>query len=175
MQPQSTTYTCQECGVEFWRRNRGGNRAPRFCSRACFMATDGPRLWSKVSRQSSDGCWGWLAGIGESGYGSFAVNGRHVPAHRHVYELLVGPIPTGLDLDHLCRNRACVNPAHLEPVTRRENLLRGETIPARFAVRTHCQNGHLLDEANIYQYGNQRLCRLCRQHRDQQRRPRRRR
>lgn len=89
------------------------------------------RIWQKVVKRPG-GCWDWCASLNEVGYGkvwagkhSAAGNSVASYAHRVVYELLVGPIPEGLDLDHLCRNRRCVNPEHLEPVTRRENLNRG--------------------------------------------------
>jgi hypothetical protein len=77
---------------------------------------------------ASDGCWNWTGALSRNGYGRFGPQaGLTVGAHRFAYELLVGPIPEGLDLDHLCRNRRCVNPAHLEPVGRSENLARGAT------------------------------------------------
>ena len=85
-------------------------------------ATPEGRFWAKVDRSGS--CWLWLAATSH-GYGTFQSNGKLVRAHRYAYELLVGPIPGGLVIDHLCRTTACVNPEHLEPVTQRENLLRG--------------------------------------------------
>lgn len=104
-------------------------------------------------------CWEWTAARDRKGYGRVA---KHSLAHRAVYELLVGPIPEGLDLDHLCRNHGCVFPLHLEPVTRRENLLRGATIPARKAAQTCCEAGHEFDDANTYIAPNgTRMCRAC--------------
>ena len=85
------------------------------------------RFWPKVDKTET--CWIWIGAIGTGGYGNFWVGpdrlSDRMRAHRFAYESMVGPIPEGLDLDHLCRNRACVNPAHLEPVTRRVNLRRG--------------------------------------------------
>ena len=117
------------------------------------------RFWVKVSKGPGD-CWVWNAAKSGSGYGSFLYQGRLRPAHRVSWEWANGKIPEGLDLDHLCRVRACVNPEHLEPVTRRENLLRGETIPARKSKQTHCESGHSLEDAYIWK--GRRHCRECR-------------
>lgn len=125
------------------------------------------RFWSKVD--VSDGCWEWLASRDPNGYGHFNVKPR-VPAlaHRLAFEFLRGPIPKGLQIDHLCRVRHCVNPFHLEPVTRRENILRGESPAADHARKTHCPKGHPYDEANTYRTNSGgRLCRAC--HRDGER------
>lgn len=86
------------------------------------------RFWAKVDR--SGDCWRWTGALARGGYGFAVVGSRDDPqryrnAHRFAYELSVGPIPEGLELDHLCRNRRCVNPAHLEPVTHSENMRRG--------------------------------------------------
>lgn len=122
------------------------------------------RFWLKVDKTSPSGCWIWT-GTTSDGYGRFApVHSQSALAHRFAYELVIGPIPEGLELDHLCRVRNCVNPAHLEPVTSRENILRGNTLPARNAAKTHCDNGHPFDEDNTYIYpnGRHRECRTCR-------------
>ena len=114
------------------------------------------------------GCWEWAGWHNHKGYGMFWFEGRDQPAHRVSYTLSVGEIPAGLDLDHLCRNRGCVNPAHLEPVTRGENLLRGDTFNARNAAKTECPKGHPYDDKNTYttRKGG-RSCRTC--HRERMR------
>lgn len=118
------------------------------------------RFWSKVDKGGD--CWLWTAARSGDGYGHLKVDGRNVKAHRLAYELEVGPIPPGLDIDHLCRVPLCVNPAHMEPVSRRTNTLRGDGIQARNARKSHCVNGHPFDEANTYinPRGN-RTCRRC--------------
>lgn len=83
------------------------------------------RFWAKVDRRGSDECWPWTGAKLQHGYGHLKVGESYPPAHRVAYELLVGPIPEGLQIDHLCRVRDCVNPAHLEPVTNAENGRRG--------------------------------------------------
>jgi hypothetical protein len=96
------------------------------------------------------GCWEWIGQLNHQGYGAAwsPVTRQPEGAHRHLYRALYGPV-TGLALDHLCRNRACVNPAHLEPVTNRENILRGEGPSAINARRTHCTHGHPLTGENL--------------------------
>lgn len=91
------------------------------------MKTTIERFWAKVDRRNDNECWAWTAGTADHGnarYGQFHIAGRTVSAHRAAYTLLVGMIPDGLQIDHLCRNTLCVNPAHLEAVTQRENILR---------------------------------------------------
>lgn len=118
------------------------------------------RFWTYVD--TGGDCWIWTAAKVPAGYGFMRWDGRNQPAHRIAYQLLVGPIPTGHVLDHLCRVRVCVNPDHLEPVTHRVNLLRGVGISAQKASRTHCPNGHEFTENNIYWWHNARYCRQCR-------------
>ena len=107
-------------------------------------------------------CWLWIAAKDPCGYGQFFWNGRPHKAHRVAYELVVGGIPAGLELDHLCRVRHCVRPSHMEAVTHRVNLLRGDTFQAKHAAKTHCHRGHAFDEANTHWMSNgARRCRHC--------------
>ena len=108
------------------------------------------RFWAKVDRRGPGDCWGWRAAINSHGYGVFSLGGVVQYAHRLAYQCLVGPIPDGLTIDHLCRVRSCVNPGHLEPVTHRENTLRGATLPAANARKTHCPKGHRYAGDNLY-------------------------
>lgn len=110
--------------------------------------TDTARLLSKFT--VDDGCWNWTAYKTPKGYGMVQFRGMTWRAHRAVYTLFRGEIPNGLTLDHLCRNPGCVNPAHLEPVTMRENVLRGIGLAAANARQTNCKAGHPLDGANVY-------------------------
>lgn len=132
------------------------------------------RFWSKVAVDDS-GCWIWTAGKVQ-GYGKLKVSGRHWRAHRYSWEMLVGPIPDGLELDHLCRVIACVNPAHLEPVTHRENLRRGRRTNA---VGLPCvTRRHLIltdADVSIVRSGKTkgtRRCRRCREEGTARRKPR---
>lgn len=106
------------------------------------------RFWAKVRINDGTGCWEWVA-FRYAGYGRFHYRGRPQKSHRVAYVALIGEIPDGLELDHLCRNPPCCNPAHLEPVTRSENILRGLR-PLRETSKTHCPKGHPYDEQNTY-------------------------
>ena len=108
------------------------------------------------------GCWVWQLCILQTGYGCIRVGGKTRNAHRVSYETFRGPVPDGLVLDHLCRNRACVNPDHLEPVTPRENVLRGMARQVKADI-THCPRGHAYDEPNTYSWRGRRFCRACNQ------------
>lgn len=114
---------------------------------------------------SGDGCWLWQ-GVTSSGYGRVLPpkGKRRALAHRLFYEILVGPIPDGLTLDHLCRNRVCVNPDHLEPTTLTENIRRGESPTAKNRRKTHCKWGHEFTEENTLAHAGRpggRRCRTC--------------
>ena len=134
--------------------------------------TDSQRFWQYVSK--SEGCWHWK-GTTSKGYGLFATGaaGRRVTvqAHRFAYEDTVGPIPDGLQLDHLCRVRHCVRPAHMDPVDNRTNSLRGFSVSALNARKTHCINGHEFTLENTYQKPDGgRQCKTCRRATDRRRR-----
>lgn len=109
-------------------------------------------------------CVEWQGSVATNGYGRFKLMGRHHQAHRLSYELLVGPIPPGLVIDHLCKNKRCINPEHLEAVTNVENLMRGEGIQARNKRKTHCNHGHPLsgDNLHISATTGERICKACR-------------
>jgi hypothetical protein len=118
---------------------------------------------------SDSGCWLWTGATNGQGYGKH--RGQYV--HRLVYEALVGPIPAGHEIDHLCRVHACSNPSHLEPVTHRENMLRGAgPVPSR-AAQTACIHGHAFDDRNTYRPPDgTRACRRCRADHEKARRAR---
>lgn len=126
---------------------------------------DNPKL-----REEIEECWLFAGYKSPAGYGrvSFWDTERKkvtgIPVHRVMYEALVGEIPAGLVIDHLCRVRCCINPSHLEPVTHQTNILRGVGLPAQNAVKTHCSRGHELTPENMYliRNGKNRNCKTCR-------------
>lgn len=122
-------------------------------------------FWDKVLKLEN-GCWQWY-GACSNGYGVFCENGIHIKAHRYAYETMVGAVPDGLELDHLCRNKRCVNPEHLEAVTRGENIKRGllPDIGRRFQQgKMHCPWGHPYNSQNTYLRLDRagRECKACR-------------
>ena len=170
-----TNRTCkvEDCGAKIkghglcskhyqrWKRHGSVERS---------YVPESERFWSKVDKLDSTGCWQWIGTFYSNGYGMFAKarNGSKRPsfalAHRYSYEAAHGAIPGGLVLDHLCRNRGCVNPDHLEPVTVRENLLRGEGFIGKQYRITHClRANHPLFGENLYiTPDGERACRECR-------------
>ncbi len=114
-------------------------------------------FWRKVDKRGPRECWMWTGCRDGKGYGKANFKGKHVAPHRFSYELHNGPIPAGLEIDHLCRTTSCVNPAHLEAVTRAENMRR------RTEAQTHCKRGHEFTPENTRYHSatGSRVCRAC--------------
>lgn len=124
-----------------------------------FIRTDPTRrFYASVSPGADSGCWLWIGARDFKGYGVFYLNGKKQRAHRVSWRLAGGDVPAGMELDHLCRNRRCVNPGHLDLVTHQENMRR--SVRARF---TTCPNGHELTAENTrwQEGGRRRRCRTC--------------
>lgn len=159
--------TCEFCGKSFKARRDlikiGGGR---FCSKSCSNRTPLPPQFVRlieigkpvVSHWSQSACVDWEMSVDRGGYGRIKRVGMHVLAHRAVWEAICGPIENGMVIDHLCRNRRCVNVAHMELVSGTENVLRGEGPTAINARKTHCKRGHLLPQA----HNGKRECIECR-------------
>lgn len=127
------------------------------------------RFVGHIDLSDPTGCWSWMSSK-SFGYGYFWLNNKRLRAHRLAYEIWVEPIPDGLCLDHLCRNRSCVNPDHLEAVTPTENLMRGESPAALNAAKTHCPKGHPYSGRNLLFSSGSRRCLTCHRERERQRR-----
>lgn len=149
------------CGMH-WRRWRH-HGDPNYVA---IRPSDEKRFLARIDKRGPGECWPWVGGRTASGYGAFkSADGVQILAHRWSYLYFVGPIPEGLVIDHVaargCTRRECVNPAHLEPVTQRENLLRADTFQARNAAKTHCPEGHEYTEANTSIHRGKRSCIEC--------------
>lgn len=174
------TKLCTHCRAPYARgrtESLGRWAVRQFCTYRCHGAARNaagswPRskpLSERVSYTVNDatGCWEWQKARDPDGYGRIGVNGKIRFAHRVVFELITGrQLVPGLSLDHLCRNPSCVNPAHLEEVSHRANMLRGATVGAANARKTHCLRGHPFDAENTVvshrASGPTRVCRACR-------------
>lgn len=164
---------CGQCEKEFLAQPaRANSGSALFCSKSCHVASFGnpkfvlPRFWKQVKVASDQECWVWQKCKSPSGYGVFRLQGKNIPAHRFSWEIANGPMPQELVTDHLCRNHSCVNPAHLEAVTNRENVLRGVAPAALHAKKDHCPQGHSYSGGNLLVVqakagGQQRYCRAC--------------
>lgn len=120
-------------------------------------------FWAKVDK--TEGCWNWLGHIAKDGYAKHYYDGSNKLAHRLSFMFSGGKLQSGMEIDHLCRNRSCVNPDHLEQVTPRTNTLRSHNMAAKHAVRTHCNKGHEFTEENTYvRTDGGRRCRTCLRH-----------
>lgn len=123
-----------------------------------FSAREEAEFQSRVAPEPNSGCWLWTGHINPKGYGRF---GAGEMAHRASLRRECIPVPPGMEVDHTCKTRCCVNPDHLEVVTHRENLLRGDTVAARSAAATHCPQGHAYEGRNLVMRGGRRSCREC--------------
>ena len=127
------------------------------------------RLLSHI-KTNENGCFIWLGSKNNKGYGMLNVDRMPALAHRVSYELFVGDLEDGLVVDHLCRNRGCINPAHLEQVTSRDNVLRGDSVCSENSKKTHCKRGHEFSGENMRLLKNGgRFCKKCRIIRDENR------
>lgn len=151
------------CSMHYERQRLHGDTSR---SRRKYSHHDPIELFASHVEFSPTGCWNWTASTNEQGYGQFTLNGVKIGAHRAGWILLVGELEPWQQIDHLCRNHHCVSPDHLEPVTCRENLLRGDTHAARNNAKTEYIHGHQFTSDNIIWKRSQngrpkRVCREC--------------
>lgn len=142
------------CSMHYRRWQRSGDPGSAGKLRNDAARDVEPRFWKRVDKDGPGGCWLWTGPLTPYGYGNFWAEGRVMRAHRFAYELIAGPVPDDLEIDHLCRVTHCCNPAHLEAVTHAENMRR--------RAKAHCSRGHLMEPPNLYFGSNgQRTCRAC--------------
>lgn len=123
------------------------------------------RIWDRTMPIPVSGCLVWMGRLDKDGYGRISLGGHGRPralVHRAAYEIIERPIPVGMTLDHKCRVRSCWNSDHLEPITNRENVLRGISFSAINHRKTHCDHGHEFNTLNTYLWRGRRSCRICR-------------
>ena len=162
---------CQRCGIAFVVERF---EEQKFCSRLCSqggLLKD--RFEALTDRTDGHGPWGncWLyTGKLDDGYGKMLPTNGKAKRYVHVlsYELHIGSVPQGLELDHLCRVRNCINPAHLDPVTHAENMRRSPFQGVIQKAKTHCPQGHPYDGENLYINSNRRHCKICMRIREKQ-------
>ena len=160
------------CEMHYYRWRRQGDPLTTLTPTR-VQGSDKDRFYAKVSEPDTQGCKLWLGSAQDNGYGSFSIKHKSLLAHRVAYEYEIGPIPKGMTLDQtchtrdqtchggICKHRLCVNVLHLEPVTSVDNTLRGKTLPALNAAKTHCLRWHEFTPENTYMNGNRRVCRTC--------------
>ena len=164
MQKQCTIPDCKKpvkarrwCSCHYERFRKYGDPEVTLTPQRGLSASE--RFWRMV--QKTETCWLWVGWRDKDGYGLFTPIHKHVRSHRFAYEEANGPIPDGLQIDHLCRNPPCVRPSHMEVVTAQTNVLRGNTVAAKNAAKTHCKHGHPFDKVNTYLRPDGRQCRAC--------------
>lgn len=121
------------------------------------------KFWPKVEVDPNSGCWLWTGALFPGGYAALGGKGTTTNAHRLAYEHFVGPVPSDMDVDHKCRVRCCVNPAHMVVATRKENIRRAIEAGAHVGAATHCPRGHAYEGENVHWVEGRRYCQTCRE------------